>query len=322
MTHTNGAVAEPPAWFFDPDNQFSAPPPATNKAAGPAPEPALEPRFIRSTLSSLINRPPKEWMIDNIIGPKDMMMIYGPSGSGKTFVVIDLIFAASLGQQFAMRFDVARPLSVAYCAGEGLGGLPQRFAAAAAFYGVEDMPNFTFFEEIPQLYDLTAPTNALTFVEEWKKDPQPLDILIIDTLHSATVGADENSGKDMGIVLQSCKYLRDQLGCVVCLVHHTNKAGIDERGHSSLKAAMDMMIKVEKAPGDDSKLAYISCAKPKDGEKWTNQSFDLSAKGDSVRVWWNLPADVVEGDKRKTETAKEILKLLGEKPDRTLAAKK
>jgi putative DNA primase/helicase len=198
MSHSNGAVAEPPAWFFDPDNQFSAPPPAAKQPAAQATEPALMPRFKPTSLAGLLARPPFEWMIENIIGTGDTMMIYGPSGSGKTFVVIDFIFACCLGQQFAMRFDVARPLNVAYAAGEGLGGLPKRFAAAASFYGVEDLTNFTFYDSTPQLFQADSADSMKIFVDEYKQrqqagEAQQLDILFLDTLHAATVGANENA---------------------------------------------------------------------------------------------------------------------------------
>lgn len=316
-------VQEMPAWMAEQDNYFAPPPrPPANlpvaQATEPAPLPATT-RFKRSSLASLINRPPKEWIIENVIGAGDLCMIYGAPGCGKTFVVIDMIFAACLGQQFAMRFDVARPLTVAYAAGEGLGGLPQRYASGASFYGVEDLTNFIFFEDIPQLYDLVSPTGAQSFVEEWKLDPQPLDVLIVDTLHSATAGADENSSQDMGIVLQSCKYLRDQLGCAVILVHHTNKNGTAERGSSSLRGAMDCMIEIKRI-NDTSTKAALQCEKLKDGEAWGERIFDLVESGESVRVWWYEDSESAKG-KGQEDARKTITNFMTAQPGKKFTAK-
>jgi hypothetical protein len=66
-------------------------------------------------------------------------MIYGAPGCGKTFVVIDMIMRLCTGQQWANRFCVQRCLNVAYCAGEGLGGLPSRFAAIAEHYDITSL---------------------------------------------------------------------------------------------------------------------------------------------------------------------------------------
>src|SRR5690606_28262293 len=115
-----------------------------------------------------------------------------------TFVVIDLIFSACLGKPFAGRFATSRQLTVAYAAGEGMGGLSDRLTAAAAYYAVDDLPGFTLIPDVPQLFDENAGGSIFQFVNEWKVNVNaPLDLLIIDTLHAATVGANENDARDM-----------------------------------------------------------------------------------------------------------------------------
>jgi predicted transcriptional regulator len=272
-------------------------------------------RFTPFSLSDLLDMPPKEWLIDQVLGAGDIGMIFGPPGSGKTFWVIDLIFSACLGQQFAMRFPVARRLNVAYCAGEGVSGLPARFAAAAEFYEVSDLSNFTFYKTVPQLFHTNGDADGIEsiecFIYEWRErqalgQAKPLDVLIIDTLHSATINADENSARDMGRVLQLCKRTAKMLGCAVLLVHHSNKAGTGERGSSALRGAMDVMIELKPVAG---KFA-MACEKLKDGEQWKEQTFDLVEISDSVRVWWDEPSAGEAGDGRKSKTAREILNLL------------
>jgi predicted transcriptional regulator len=297
----------------------------TDKFMQSIPVPAATgPKFKPHTMRELIARPKKQWLIDTVIGAGDKVMVYGASGCGKTHVVIDLIFASCMGVPFARRFTTARRLNVAYAAGEGISGLAQRFAAVMDHYSYHDplfdYPNFTFFDVVPQLYvggDALGSEIAQIgdFIREWKErqakgEAQPLDILVIDTLHTATVGADENGAKDMGIVLACVQKAIKELGCAVIVVHHTGKNGESERGSSTLRGAMDTMIHIAKL-SDNGTKAVMRCAKSKDSEAWKEQTFDLTTHLDSVRVWWDEPSDGSEADdKRKSETAKEILDVL------------
>ena len=260
------------------------------------PPPPGAPKFKRLGLAELRAMPAKQWQIEQVLGAGDVGMLYGAPGTGKTFAVIDLALSACTGRQWAMRFDVAKPLTVAYCAGEGVSGLPQRFDAACEHYGIDDLPNFHFYAAAPQLFtaDLGEYTEASIgdFMREWQTrqaagDVDRLDLLIVDTLHSATTGADENSAMDMGKVLRGIKAATSALGCSVLLVHHTNKAGTGERGSSAMRGAMDVMIEVKTSSGKFS----LNCEKLKDGQQWKVQTFDLVAMGESVRVWWDEPTD-------------------------------
>jgi hypothetical protein len=137
------------------------------------------PRFERLTLAQVMKMPPKEWLIDQVMGSGDLLMIFGAPGSSKTFIAIDMAFAAALGLSWpgrfeldqppidegnpppwAGRYEVARPLTVAYAAGEGVSGLAQRFQAAAEYYGAQDVPNLHIYTTAPQLYNASDPCNA------------------------------------------------------------------------------------------------------------------------------------------------------------------
>lgn len=330
---TMETAPEMPAWMLEDNAQQEADlgvwapaPKMIAKTATMAKGERLD-KFERLSMDDLEAMPPKEWIIENIVGPGDLVMIYGAPGCGKTFVIIDMIFAACLGQQFAMRFGVARRLNVAYCAGEGNSGLPQRFKAAREFYGAkeETFPNFSYFKTPPQLYaedgDEAHAASVMDFVREWKWcQAQPLDILIIDTFHSATAGADENSAKDMGKVLHAAKYAATELGCAVILVHHTNKNGSAERGSSTIRGAMDCMIEIRRN-SDTSSKAAMYCAKLKDGEQWKAQTFDLVAKGDSVRVWWDKPSEEEQDKGKDAEDKRTMLSFMQARPGTKLAAK-
>jgi len=284
------------------------------------PEPPGSPRFKPLTLAELLLLPPKVWLIDQLLGAGDLAMLYGPPGSGKTFVVIDLLFAACLGKQFAMRFDVLRPLTVAYAAGEGVSGLPARFAAAAEHHGIDNLPNLTVFDAAPQLFDESSADSLGRFVTEWRErqaagQAGALDLLVIDTMHSATLGADENSAQDMGRVLNMARAATKLLGCTVLMLHHSNKQGTAERGSSALKGAMDTQIEVKPVAGK----YVMRCEKLKDGEQWKDQTFDLVAMGESVRVWWDEPGGELPSSSGKL--AAKLVAELQSRPGKRFTAK-
>lgn len=279
--------------------------------------------FKPLTFIELLNLPPKEWLVKQILGRRDLVMAYGAPASGKTFVVIDLIFAICLGKTWAGRFEPDKPLNVAYCAGEGVSGLAGRFQAAAEFYGVAQIPNFTFFADVPQLFIDSKSTEAtesiLQFVVEWKArqdagEAEPLDVLVIDTFHSATAGADENSAQHAGQVVKVLRAATKVLDCAVVLVHHSNKAGTGERGSSALRGAMDTMIEVKQI----GNRFGIECAKLKDGMRWIPQKFELLAKAESARIEWDEPK-LPEG--KDTSKSKRITEFLEDNSDGKYTAK-
>ena len=274
------------------------------------------------TMAQLIAMPPKEWLVENIIGAGDLGMIYGASGCGKTFVVIDLIGAMITGEPFANRFNPIRKLNVGYCAGEGVGGLPARFRAMIKMRNINenDVDNFYAWDLVPQLHvDRNGNRlggNINQFVESYARlqgegKRKQLDVLFIDTKHSASVGAGENDSGEQGVVIESCKKAAEKLGCAVIMVHHTGKNGDDERGSSAQRGAMDTMILIKRIRDGDTK-ASMQCSKLKDDRTWNPQNLDLVESGESVAVWWDEPSDGSQASGKGDGDRDAIMKVLGD----------
>jgi hypothetical protein len=275
--------------------------------------PQIETTFKRLSLADLIQRPAKKWLIDNLIGEQDLAMIFGDAGTGKTFAAVDLIFSAITGRQFAGKFNNRRPLSVAYCASEGIGGLSQRFCAGANHYQLDlnHTDNFSSFLDVPQLFDDKATTSVYTFVNDWQDSAWGiLDLLLIDTLHGATWGADENQSKDAGLILRAMKFARDALNCSVLLVHHANRQG-NYRGSSALHGAMDSMFQTKMVSDN---IFSLECFKQKDAERFQPLYFKLTPEhySQSVYAEWldraTIPLD--KPPKKKEQVKKAIVSLL------------
>ena len=72
-------------------------------------------------------------------------------------------------------------------------------------------------------------------------------VVTLDTLNRALPGGDENSSEDMGRAIAAAKRIEEALDCAVILVHHGGKdQQRGPRGHSSLKAAVDTELLVER----------------------------------------------------------------------------
>jgi hypothetical protein len=285
------------------------------------------PYFTFCPFDTFLDRPPKQWKIKNVCGEKDIVVIFGGAGSGKTFTVIDLIYAASQGKDWVGRwdsdkqwhgkFEIARSLTVAYCFGEGSGGLPARFRAAEQLYG-KPAADVIFVDNVPQLYKGKDVGGIDAFIKEYmaaqaKEEVPALDLLIIDTQATATLGADENSSTHMAEVIANAQKAIKMLGCAIILIHHATKSGESYRGSSVLHGAADSMIEVEKnSKGERS----IKCYKLKDGEPWEPQRFSLVSPSavDSVYVSWDGATTLKEHMDRRRRDKETIKQLLQDNP--------
>lgn len=276
--------------------------------------------FNALSLDDVLSLPPKEWLIQDIIGVQDIGMMFGKEASGKTFVLLDLIFSAAIGGRWAGRFDVPRPLKIAYCSDEGRAGLPERFKAAMAWYGPEAQAllreNIIVFLDTPQLFDKDSEKNTARFITDFKAAAgDSLDILFIDTLHNATMAANENDNGDAGIVIQSTKMIRDALGCATIFAHHVTKGTGTYRGASAYAGSQDMMIEIS---GQDNPRK-MSCYKAKDAQKFEDIHFHLRPiEGtESVVAEWLGDSPIAEKDDRATE----LLRIMAQTPDDALTAR-
>jgi hypothetical protein len=172
--------------------------------------------------------------------------------------------------------------------------------------------NLTIFLNVPQLFDTKAIEYITQFVTDYRAARgDALDLLVIDTLHTATLGSNENDTRDANQVIAATRIARDALGCAVEFAHHANKATAGYRGSSAYAAAADCMLEVtgKKNP------RKLSCFKLKDAAKFDPLEFLLEADGDLVHTYWNGPA--IEND---TNRADELLAEMQAQPDAWLSA--
>lgn len=204
-----------------------------------------------------------QWIVKGLFPSEGLVALYGPSGSGKSFLAFDLAAALARGSAwFGMKVKVS---PVVYVALEGEGGYKNRLAAWEQEHKEAVSQNLKF---ILQPFKLTDPSD----VEEIAAVLPKHSVVIIDTLNRAAPTTDENSSKEMGILLEASKALQAKINGLVILVAHTGKdATRGLRGHSSLFAALDGAIEVTKS--NDNRAWEI--AKAKDGVDGLKHPFKL-----------------------------------------------
>jgi hypothetical protein len=207
--------------------------------------------------------PSVKWRLKGVFPYEGLAALYGPSASGKSFLATDLSVAIAEGNNwFGMR---TMQSTVIYVALEGESGFKNR-VAAWELENSRTLPAKMFM--IMQPFQITNPSD----VNELAATIPQGSVVIVDTLNRAAPTSDENSSKEMGEILQACKWLQGQIGGLVVLVHHTGKDTTKgARGHSSFFAALDGAIEVEKS---NDKRSW-SIAKAKDGQDGKNFPFNL-----------------------------------------------
>ena len=207
--------------------------------------------------------PPVKWRLKGVFPYEGLAALYGPSASGKSFLATDLSIALADGNHwFGMRTTQS---TVIYVALEGESGFKNRVEAWELANNRTLPANMRM---IMEPFQITNPSDVNALVSTIPHDC----VVIVDTLNRAAPTSDENSSKEMGEILQACKWLQGQIGGLVVLVHHTGKDTTKgARGHSSLFAALDGAIEVEKS---NDKRSW-SIAKAKDGQDGNDFSFEL-----------------------------------------------
>lgn len=227
-----------------------------------------ERRHIIMCADDLHSLPPVTWLIPGEIMERGMSVLYGESGVGKSFIALD----------YGMRI-ASSGANVLYAPTEGEAGYRKRVDSWKAHHKIAKLPRMFFLFGGFSIHDEKEREALLPGIKQIA--PR---LLVVDTLAMGMVGLDENSARDMGLFMDSCRKLMRELDCAILLVHHTGKAGVAERGSSALRGNADTMIRLSNA--DD--LILMECSKTKDEAPFEPRYLRLIQSGESMIP---IPAD-------------------------------
>ena len=191
------------------------------------------PEFI--TEEELITRVAAKWIVQHLIPEASFVQIVGHPGAFKTSLAVDLMMAVAGGRPtfLGKRVNVHGP--VAYVIAEGIGRFKFRPAAWRQEFGVTAPLPIRFADGAFDLRDSLAVEDLIAKLQCF----HPI-VVVFDTQNRSTPGANENASEDAGAMIAACDAIREAIpGATVVLLHHPRKAGDSDRGHTSVKGALD-----------------------------------------------------------------------------------
>jgi hypothetical protein len=207
-----------------------------------------QPRFKREYFNS-VALTSYRWLVKNLWPEVGVCFLGGPSGSGKSFAALNFVTSVCRGLPVLGRKSL--PAGVVYIGAEDAGGIRLRMVGLRQEIGELEGNCLELIGQAPDLRD-EADVEELREVLEASRDDMRsrgirLGMVVIDTMSASTPGADENTGKDMGPVLQSLQKLANDLQLLVLMIAHTGKAGVEHglRGWSGLRANADGLIMLD-----------------------------------------------------------------------------
>ena len=208
------------------------------------------------------DKAPPPWLIRGLLAKVSLAGVYGPGGSYKSFIILDAALAIAQGATEWAGLQITDPgAPIVYVAGEG--SATGRAKAWEAVKGEVYGDKFVTYHGL----DLSDPTQLQGFQSDlqelhgiWGRPP---GLVIFDTLARAAPGQDENSAKDMGVIVQAADDIKTFCQCCVTLIHHTPKGKEEWRGSGAVWNALDtgILVRRGKVPGS----ASIRLERQKDG---------------------------------------------------------
>jgi len=204
--------------------------------------------------SKLKELPSPEWLIPNKLPRRGMGVVYGQPGSGKSFYLLDHLLT------------VAQTHPVIYAPTEGLFGLDNRLSALCDYRRL-GLGKLYVYRNPVELMKLAKVNEFITRVGGLR----PV-LVVFDTLNGCMVGGDENAARDMGLFVHGCQTVSRELDCFVDVAHHTTRKGNNERGHSSLRGAAEIMVEIM----CKGRSVTVKCTKSKDSAPFATERYTLT----------------------------------------------
>lgn len=209
------------------------------------------------TRAQLADLPQPEPLIEDTVDRNSVLLLAGYRATGKSFIALDWSCCVAKGHAWLSR--PVEPGRVLYVASEGAEGMDNRVSAWEHAWQTP-VPVGDELRFYPEPIRLDDPSVIAELSDVCREDR--VDLLVIDTLARSAVGLDENSARDMGLVVDAVDRLKRASRAAVVVVHHTGKdPSGGARGSSALEAGVDTVYTTE---GDAQHIKLIR-TKRKDG---------------------------------------------------------
>jgi predicted ATP-dependent serine protease len=213
---------------------------AENSERGTSREAQRLRRLLLKT-SELNSIDPPQPLLGGLLFLDTLALAYGPSGVGKSFAAIDIAMSIASDLENWHGHAISHG-PVLYVIAEGAAGVKQRVEAWQQHHRLKGKVIW-----LPEAVDLLD-SESVDGLSDVVREIRPA-LIVIDTLSRSIAGADENSSRDMGVIVNHLTRLQAAARSCVLIVHHTGKdASKAARGHSLLRAAMDTEVSITGSP--------------------------------------------------------------------------
>lgn len=225
---------------------------------------------IRTLADAYQKRDPMLFLVDGLLPCPSLSIVYGGPGSLKSMILADLAICVASGSKWldllpSDQVQPGRVFNVTQCPVLWIdfdNGTRRTDERIDAFARTRNLPVDT------PIHYVSMPTPWLDasmrpMVEELGKLVKSLGVklIIVDNLGLVTGDTEENSAA-MAQVMGNLRLLCEDTESAVVVVHHQRKSngngdhgirkGETLRGHSSIEAAVDLALLIERKPGEDS----------------------------------------------------------------------
>jgi len=217
-------------------------------------------------------RDPLPYLVSDVLFYPSLSIVYGGPGSLKSMILADLAVCVATGtpwlepmpgQITARSYSTMQSPVLWIDFDNGRRRTHERFDAIGRAYGMApDAPLYYVSMGRPQL-DLTSYAMGDSLMRLIRRLGARL--IIIDNLGLVIGDAEENSG-EMAQVMGNLRSICEDGDCAIQVVHHQRKSngsadkgvrrGETLRGHSSIEAALDLALLVERKEGDDDVTVF------------------------------------------------------------------
>lgn len=213
-------------------------------------------------------------LIDGFLVKESIVRLYGPPKHFKSFVMLDM--AGCVGSGIPWHGNKTAQSKVLYVVAEGVRGIRRRVRAWEAL-NKRSMVGVHFY---PKAVQLGERKDVSTLIRTAKRGGY--EFIILDTQARCTVGMEENSASEMGVVVAALDVLKEVTGACVALVHHSGAAGGRARGSTAILGALDAEFEV-KAKKHEMTVELITRAQ-KDLAEASEIEMDLITPGPGLAL--------------------------------------
>ncbi len=228
-------------------------------------------KFKRTLADAYAPRPPRQFVVENIFSQPSLNIVYGAPGTMKSLLLADNCICVASGARWLENLPNAphcgfntQAVPVMWLDFDnGRNRTDERFEAVARARGVDVSLPLTYYAMPTPWFDASDSKAVDALIERIKREGAQL--IVIDNLGVITGGADENSA-EMASVMGNLRRVSETTNAALVVIHHQRKsstyntrAGESLRGHSSIEAALDLALLIERE--DHSETINVKATK-------------------------------------------------------------